>query len=591
MLELKKVNSLVHPNNTQNKEQIVADALAKINTLDNEASNLDADGNIKITYYNEVINLSNSNRLLVFSTEAQSRHTLPEYFEFQASGTSEEPTEGLGRPTVTITEDLDDDMILQIAEQEEISILTIKIELPEGTTIADKLRIIGENNSESIISITENMIINGHTITTNVPASGTTFQLNAEIIKGDLVTIETIPIPDAPTAIFFLNDNNNDDKIDNSEAFVFTQIKVEVAQNAIIGNTLNITTSKGTETNIVITQDIIDNGHTINAEALVEGETLTVYAKIINQYNKSSSNISNSIERIGEAPVSMGTNYVDAISYDNPYIWTVIDWNIGIGSNTMIPAITTGQTIKIIMNNGGEFVATAEKDMEANSLLLFIDSLRYNSKVFNLYTSKGKPWVIQDIVDYSPAKWPPSGPSNDSCIIEKNDIQGLYIYDGSAGGPITTYSSNYWGGIINSDNVDSKFISLGTNDDGVSIGNFGSNYIGSYKSGITSVIFITNSHKIEIIAKYDSGSTNTGYSFIGAILKHNDIELVNTFTNKYFTSSTQRDFLDDILDEFTISPGSTPIMTIEGKDYYDSIAIYPQSSKVLGVYKGTISFS
>ena len=94
------------------------------------------------------------------------------------------------------------------------------------------------------------------------------------------ILIVDVTSPTKPT-ITITEDNNNDGQIDSSEAQGDVDVKVDLAADAKVDDTLTITDANGREIqSLPITQDMISNGYTFTVPTLNVGETLTLNAKV-----------------------------------------------------------------------------------------------------------------------------------------------------------------------------------------------------------------------------------------------------------------------------------------------------------------------
>ncbi|WP_324172532.1 hypothetical protein [Sulfurimonas sp.] len=216
-------------------------------------------------------------------------------------------------PTVTITEDTNNDGSLVNSE---ISGATdIKIDLPDGAVAGDTLNVTIDSTTTKV-TITDAMITaKVYTTSVATPVEGATLKVSATITdqnnntsasSSDSVTRADETPTTAPT-VTITEDTNNDGSLVNSEISGATDIKIDLPDGAVAGDTLNVTID-GTTTKVTITDAMITaKVYTTSVATPVEGATLKVSATITDQNNNTSASSSDSVTRADETPTTAPT--------------------------------------------------------------------------------------------------------------------------------------------------------------------------------------------------------------------------------------------------------------------------------------------
>ncbi|WP_206744510.1 Ig-like domain-containing protein [Salinivibrio sp. IB870] len=214
-------------------------------------------------------------------------------------------------PTVTITEDANNDGVISSAELD--GQVDVNVELPAGAVDGDTIRVSDGTTTNEIVLV-EGDIDNGSVSTSfDAPAEGETLTVTAELEDqfgntsepgSDSAVIDTQAGDDntAPT-VTITEDANNDGVISSDELDGQVDVEVGLPAGAVDGDTIRV--SDGTTTNeIVLEQSDIENGSVATSfDAPAEGETFTVTAELEDQYGNTSEPGSDSA-RINATPDS-----------------------------------------------------------------------------------------------------------------------------------------------------------------------------------------------------------------------------------------------------------------------------------------------
>ena len=171
------------------------------------------------------------------------------------------------------------------------------------------------------------------------------------------------------------------EKIDNTPTIVVdtllpeddvVNVLINMPANAVVGDTLVITNPDGSTTELLITQDMIDNGYTLTYDKPADGGTLTVSTSVINQAG----------EEIGNSSVNVDTTVNDSTSTtpdDSTAPSVVIADDNTSDANTVSVTITLPQSAEVgdtlnITNPDGTIDSVAiTQDMIDNGYTLTYD--------------------------------------------------------------------------------------------------------------------------------------------------------------------------------------------------------------------------
>ena len=138
----------------------------------------------------------------------------------------------------------------------------------------------------------------------------------------DNLMVDTIA-PAAPEVVI-TEDANNDGKIsEKSELNGKVDVEIFVSKDAQVGDTLLITNIDGTNTTVVVTQEIIDNGYAIAYDVPANGKTMNVSAtltdgaKNTSSRGKDTARIVNDLAPASPVITSMDNNQSDTVATAN----------------------------------------------------------------------------------------------------------------------------------------------------------------------------------------------------------------------------------------------------------------------------------
>ncbi|WP_321777614.1 hypothetical protein [Sulfurimonas sp.] len=222
-------------------------------------------------------------------------------------------TTATGAPTVTITEDTNNDGSLVNSE---ISGDTdISIALPAGALAGDTLNVTIDGVTTTV-TITDAMITaKVYTTSVTTPAEGVTLNVSATITdqagntstsSSDSATRADQTATGAPT-VTITEDTNNDGSLVNSEISGDTDISIALPAGALAGDTLNVTID-GVTTTVTITDAMITaKVYTTSVTTPAEGVTLNVSATITDQAGNTSTSSSDSATRADQTATGAPT--------------------------------------------------------------------------------------------------------------------------------------------------------------------------------------------------------------------------------------------------------------------------------------------
>nr|MDJ0740242.1 Ig-like domain-containing protein [Gammaproteobacteria bacterium] len=202
-------------------------------------------------------------------------------------------------PTVTITEDLNNDGLISDAELN--GDIDVEVGLPAGAVAGDTITVSDGTTTTNIVLTPADIIAGNVTTTFPSPGEGGTIDVTATLTDqagntspsaSDSATVDTLATP-APT-VTITEDLNNDGLISGTELAGDIDVEVGLPSGAVAGDT--ITVSDGTTTtNIVLTPaDIIAGNVTTTFPSPGEGGTIDVTATLTDQAGNTSPSASDS---------------------------------------------------------------------------------------------------------------------------------------------------------------------------------------------------------------------------------------------------------------------------------------------------------
>ncbi|WP_372880176.1 type I secretion C-terminal target domain-containing protein [Psychromonas sp.] len=211
-----------------------------------------------------------------------------------------------GSPTVTITEDSNNDGELVNAE---ISGNTdITIDLPATAVAGDTLNVTIDGTTTPVTLTAAMITATQYVISVATPAEGVTLNVSASITDqagntsasdADSVTRADETATGAPTVVIS-EDGNNDGELVNAEISGNTDITIALPATAVAGDTLNVTIDS-TTTPVILTPAMITATEYVTSVATpAEGVTLNVSATITDQAGNTSASDADSVTRADE---------------------------------------------------------------------------------------------------------------------------------------------------------------------------------------------------------------------------------------------------------------------------------------------------
>ncbi|MDD5358630.1 MAG: Ig-like domain-containing protein, partial [Sulfurovaceae bacterium] len=190
------------------------------------------------------------------------------------------PTNG-----VEIKTDADNDGYIDASEKSSSVLVQVNIDKAE---VGDVVTVKDNAGHSTPITLTAADIANGYVTTTFPnPAEGATITVIATIADKagnvsapatDSATLDATA-PDAPT-VSIIEDVNNDGFINASEIGTQVDVSVTAPAGTAIGSTLIISDNAGNTQNVLVTQDVIDNGTIVSFPNPAEGATIIVKAVV-----------------------------------------------------------------------------------------------------------------------------------------------------------------------------------------------------------------------------------------------------------------------------------------------------------------------
>ena len=175
-------------------------------------------------------------------------------------------TDAPGAPKVTITEDTNNDGFINASELD--GVIDVVVEVLADTELGSILTVTDNAGNEEIITVTQDVIDNGTTLTFPAPAEGEEIRVTAIVADpagnlspegSDSATLDTSDLTPG-LSVEITEDINNDGYINASELDGDIDVRVALSNEALAGDTLTIIASANTPQTITLTQDDIDRG-------------------------------------------------------------------------------------------------------------------------------------------------------------------------------------------------------------------------------------------------------------------------------------------------------------------------------------------
>ena len=378
-------------------------------------------------------------------------------------------------PTVVMTEDGNDDGILNITENgRDTDTTTAKITVPSTATIGDTLNITVTNPNGTQrthrVTITQDIKDHGYlmdnsTADKTIPVQdGKVSKVSATISNpignespesSDSVKFDTTTTL-APT-VTITEDTNNDgilNKTENGVDPTTTTAKIEIPANAVVGDTLNVTVTNpdGTQRThrVTITQDIKTNGYIMDnstADKTVpvqDGRVSTVSATITNQIGNESPRGSDSVKFDTTTPAAPTVVFTEDLDNSGllSYSENKEDHNKNVTeAKVTVPSdATLGDTLKITVTN-----PDGTKTTQSVTITQEIIDHGYSLQIQTKNMSNNAPTTVSATITNSIGNESPS--SSDTLRLDVNPV--VYLPENYNGDRILTPSENIRDGDLN----------------------------------------------------------------------------------------------------------------------------------------------
>ncbi|MFC3140911.1 retention module-containing protein, partial [Shewanella submarina] len=281
-------------------------------------------------------------------------------------------------PTVVITDDANNDGYIDGTELD--GQIDISITLGSGTEVGDAITVTDQDGNVIFEgTVTQDMLDNGLDLTVNPPASGTTLEVTATVEDpagnsaqgSDSATILDTP---AGPSVQITEDANNDGYINSDELDGQVGILVQLSSDTQVGDTL-VVMANGVEIfNGTVTQDMLDNGLSLETAPLPTGETLTVTATLTDVAGNTSQGSDSATFDYGDTAPSAPTVTITEDANDDGYINDAeLDGQVNI-TVTLATGTEVGDTIEVTDQDGNViFSGPVTQEMLDNGLDLSID--------------------------------------------------------------------------------------------------------------------------------------------------------------------------------------------------------------------------
>nr|WP_224746032.1 Ig-like domain-containing protein [Neiella litorisoli] len=274
-------------------------------------------------------------------------------------------TTATGAPTVTITEDANNDGTISNTELN--GTVGVTVSLPSGAVAGDTLNVTGQ--TPIVLSQTQ---IDAGSIDFEyaAPADGETIEVVATVTDqagnesaegSDSAVIGDTTATVAPT-VTITEDTNNDGTISNSELNGTVGVTVSLPSGAVVGDTLNVTG----QTPIVLSQTQIDAG-SIDFEyaAPADGETIEVVATVTDQAGNESAEGSDSAV-IGDTTATGAPTVTITEDTNNDGTISNSELNGTVGVTVTLPAeAVAGDTLNV---TGQTPIVLSQTQIDAGSI-------------------------------------------------------------------------------------------------------------------------------------------------------------------------------------------------------------------------------
>jgi hypothetical protein len=250
-----------------------------------------------------------------------------------------------------------------------IGITTTTTEITDGGKTWDVDFSIDQSGTWTLILTTNTANLSNDTIRfeyQEIPAENETLTVSATIADSvgnistagtDTVTRADETATSAPT-VTISEDSNNDGMLTNGEIDGDADIRIDMPEETVLGDTLNITVNGTALAGVSVTQEMIDNGYTFTQTIPAEGETLTVTATITDQAIPANTSEAgtDTVTRADETgPTITAVTLSSDAGADNTYV-AGDEVSVTVTYSETVNVDTTGGTPSIALSIGGTSV-------------------------------------------------------------------------------------------------------------------------------------------------------------------------------------------------------------------------------------------
>jgi hypothetical protein len=219
----------------------------------------------------------------------------------------------VGIPTVTITEDTDNDGIINSSELSGAA--DVSVTLPADAVAGDTITVTDGSTTTPIVLTAGDITAGSVTTSFTAPADGSTLNVSATLTDavGNVSTPATdsaaIDTSAATPTVTITEDANNDGVISSSELSGAANVSVSLPATAVAGDTITVTDGT-TSTPIVLTAgDITAGSVTTSFTAPADGSTLNVSATLTDG--------AGNVAMENNSPLEEANQLADRIAKDN----------------------------------------------------------------------------------------------------------------------------------------------------------------------------------------------------------------------------------------------------------------------------------
>ena len=189
-------------------------------------------------------------------------------------------------PTVTITEDANNDGLINSAELS--GTVEVEVALPAGLSVGDTVNVTDGNGNTQTVVLDAGNVAGPVTVSFPAPADGGSITATANITDTvgntgndsapDTATVD-ITAPGAPTVVI-TEDANDDGLINDSELSGAVDVEVALPAGLSVGDTVNVTDGNGNTQTVVLDAGNVAGPVTVSFPAPANGGTITAVANI-----------------------------------------------------------------------------------------------------------------------------------------------------------------------------------------------------------------------------------------------------------------------------------------------------------------------